>query len=231
MNSRYLFTGLIIIFILATGVFFLKKKMPPSNLKPSTVLSAGEKIKGPAEAPVEIIEYSDFQCPACRDAQPVLTKLLAEYPEKIRIVFHHFPLPSHRWAAMAHQAAECAHEQGKFWEYHDVLYQNQSSWSKLMNPAETFLRDAGEMGLQLDDFVQCLSSEKVKRRILEEKAVGQKLQVSSTPTLFINGERLVGPIELQAKGPLILKKFLGMEASEAPPSQTVNAQNPPEWNP
>lgn len=231
MKSRYLFIGVGIVLILVVGVVLLKKKLPQTPAAGGAV-SKLDKIKGPAEAPIEIIEYSDFQCPACQKAQPELDKLFAAHPEKIRLIFHHFPLPMHRWAAIAHQSAECAHEQGKFWEYHDRLYQHQKDWYAEANPVETYLRYAGEIGLNLDAFVTCLSSEKIKRRILEEKAIGEQLKVNSTPTFFINGERVVGPIELQAKGPIIIGWFLGLpDDSQSVTPEPATQSSTPEWKP
>ena len=210
MNFRYLFAGIILTVILVAGVIVLQKSQAlriSSTLK-TNLPESEAKAKGPVDAPIQLIEYSDFECPACRAAIPAVLNLLQAYPEKIHFVFHHFPLRAHRLSPLAHQAAECAAEQNQFWAYHDRLYGEQPNWIKLSDPAETFLRFANELGLDLDGFAQCLAEERIKRRILVEKAQGDSLKISSTPTFFLNGERLVGGLELQIKGDVRIRHIL-----------------------
>jgi protein-disulfide isomerase len=208
MNIRYIVTGIILTIFLIAGVVFLRKTHGVKR-HPERILSES-KSKGPADAPVQIIEYSDFQCPACRTAIPTIDEILAAYPGRIRFAFHHFPLPGHPFSPLAHQAAECAADRGKFWEYHDRLYSEQPNWTILSNPTEVFLRYAKEGGLDLDAFAQCLTEDRIRRRIFEERAQGESLQVRSTPTFFINGERLVGPVELKIKGEAKIREILGI---------------------
>ena len=153
---------------------------------------AFERAKGPVSAPIQIIEYSDFQCPACREAQSELSQLLTAHPEQIRLVYQHFPLEGHRWALVAHQSAECAALQGQFWPYHDRLYLEQAVWSiALGTPLETFVRYAKELGLDLDRFSRCLGDPVVSREIQAEKLAGVGLGVRSTPSFFVNGNLVV----------------------------------------
>lgn len=223
MNGKYVVAGIILLGLLAGGVHLLRKSRTPGIINASVESSVKSK-GGEASASIQIVEYSDFQCPACKFAQPVLDKLLQDYPGKINITFRHFPLPGHPWAALAHQAAECAHVQGKFWPYHDKVYGAQEAWSKEPNPTESFIRFAGETGLNLDSFGTCLSDPAVKGRILDEKGQGQLLQVTSTPTFFINGERLVGPAELKIKGENMVRKILGLPEVVANPQPTPTAE-------
>ncbi len=139
---------------------------------------------GPATAPIIITAFEDFQCPYCFQAQPFLKKLLAKYSGDIRFIYKDFPLQSiHPDAQSAAEAAQCAHEQGKFWEYHDVLFSNQDRF------AEAFYRaTAKEVGLNITAFNECLATGKYKQAISQDVELGRTLGVVGTPTFFINGE-------------------------------------------
>ena len=188
-TERYLLTGLLLIGFLVGVVFLLRTRQE----KIPGVAGNFPRAKGPAGAPLQIIEYSDFQCPACQMAQSTLSELLTRYPDKIRLVFQHFPLEGHRWSPLAHRAAECAAQQNQFWPYHDRLYADQSSWSQgIEPPIETFLRYAKEGGLALDDFAQCLGDNRVDQKLREERSAGVGLGVRSTPSFFVNGKLAVG---------------------------------------
>jgi protein-disulfide isomerase len=229
-NSKYAVTGIVIIAALVAGVYLARRANPVDMTLPA---AAGQKSKGPADAPVQIVEFSDFQCPACQKADLVLKSILAkpEYQNKIRVTFNHFPLPNHLWASLAHQAAECAHKEGKFWEYHDRLYAEQMTWSILSNPMETFLGYAKEMNIPVENFGLCLASPDIRKRVLDDSAKGQQAKVSSTPTYIINGERLVGPAELLEKGEALVRRVLKLPdlpaASPSPsPSPTPTPAGP-----
>lgn len=213
-NTRYLLTGLIMIGLLVAAVLLVKKNHPATSVNVST---SDSKTKGPKSAPVQIVEYSDFQCPACARVESSITKVLAEpaFAGKIHFVYRHFPLSGHRWSGLAHQAAECANEQGKFWEYHDKLYQEQPLWSELENPTEEILRYAREMNLRMELFGFCLANPEVHQRIMKEKSMGDDLQLRSTPTFFINGERVVGPVEFEMRAPEMIRKILGIVPTSA----------------
>ncbi len=207
MNTRYLATGLLLAGILVLGVFILRKNQPA--IPTTHVFNSQTKGKGPVDAPIQIHEYSDFQCPACMKVIPVLNDLMTNYPNQIYLLFHHFPLESHNLSLIAHQAAECAANQNQFWPYHDELYAQQPKWALLPDPTEEFLRYAQKAGLDLDIFAKCLADPSVKRRVLAEKAESERLRISSTPTFFINGERVLGAVELKIKGDVIIKEKLG----------------------
>ncbi len=209
-NSRYVLTGMILIGVLVAAVLLVKKNQPESA---ATVSPADLKTKGPKAAPIQIVEYSDFECPACARAEASVQKVMADpaFSGKIRFVYRHFPLSGHRWSGLAHQAAECANEQRKFWEYHDKLYADQSIWSQMENPTENFIRYAKELNLTMENFGFCLANPEIHHRIMEEKKTGEDLQIRSTPTFFVNGERLVGPLELEMRAPDMIRKMLGIE--------------------
>ena len=142
MNSRYLLTGIILVAVLTGTVFFVKKNRMPTEISHE---SSDSKVKGPLDAPIQIVEYSDFQCPAYQKSEEPLHKILDSYPDKIRFVFRHFPLQGHRWSGIAHQAAECSNKFGYFWEYHDRLYAEQAQWSVSPDPTQTFLEYARDL--------------------------------------------------------------------------------------
>ena len=151
------------------------------------VAAAGRPTRGPASAPVEIIEFSDFQCPYCLQSYPVVKRVLSVYGDRVRLVYRHYPLPMHPNARPAAEAAACAAEQGRFWEYHDRLFENQP---KL---ADADLRQhAVALGLDAGKFNDCLTTRKYQKDIDEDIAAGQEAGVSGTPGFFINGRPLEG---------------------------------------
>ncbi|MBF0176376.1 MAG: thioredoxin domain-containing protein [Magnetococcales bacterium] len=143
--------------------------------------------KGPARAPITIVEFSDFQCPYCRNIQATLNKLFEQYPDKVRLVFRHYPLPIHPLAAKAAEASQCAADQGGFWAYHDTLFTTESD---LELPLLKEL--AAKQKLDTTKFNECLTSGKHAARIQEDMQEGENLGVNGTPAFFINGIPLVG---------------------------------------
>ena len=140
--------------------------------------------RGPATAPVTIVEYSDFQCPYCRSAEPTIQAVRAKYG----IIYMDFPLGFHSHAVDAALAARCAREQGRFWAYHDALF---SGASGLSTPALEQVA-AATSGLDSASFDRCLSQRKYQNAIESDLADGRQAGVSGTPTFFINGARVVG---------------------------------------
>jgi protein-disulfide isomerase len=156
---------------------------------PRLALTAGDDpARGPADAPVTIVEFSDFQCPYCSRATATLKKLDAAYPGKIRLVYRDFPLVQiHPNAARAAEAAACANEQGKFWPMHDAMFEHQD---KL---AEADLKaSAAALGLDAAAFNTCLDSGRHTAEWKKDAAEGDRYGVSSTPAFFINGRLVVG---------------------------------------
>ena len=142
---------------------------------------AGRPYKGPEDAKVTVVEFSDFQCPYCsRAAGP--TKELVEENESVKVYFLHFPLSFHKQAMPAAIAAECAHAQGKFWEMHDKLFENQSS----LDDAK-YAEWAAEIGLDKAKFEKCMADPSTKARVKADMAMGQEAGVGGTPSFYING--------------------------------------------
>ena len=153
---------------------------------------------GPKDAPVTIVEFSDFQCPYCSMTAQVTDEIKKNYPDKVRVVFRQFPLSFHEDAHLASQAALAAHEQGKFWEMHDKLFANQKAL-KRANLEEY----AKEIGLNMDEFNEALDSKKFAKQVDEDMELGKEVYVQGTPTMFINGERVGNPTQFQAIKPEI----------------------------
>jgi protein-disulfide isomerase len=145
--------------------------------------------KGAADAQVNIVVFSDFQCPFCGRVNPSLERLLKEYPGKVRVYFRHYPLPFHSDAPLASQAALAAGAQGKFWPMHDKLFANQQA---LKRP--DLERYAGELGLDMGKFKQALDAGTFKARVDGDMALGGQVGVSGTPASFINGRAVEGAV-------------------------------------
>ena len=146
---------------------------------------------GDAKAPVTLEEFGDFQCPPCGLLHPVLKTMEHEFGPRLRIIFREFPLvPTHQHALAAARAAEAAGMQGKFWEMHDLLYENQASWSNAFDVRPIFEGFATKIGLDLDQFKRDLASNAVEQRILQDGKRGRSLGVPGTPTVFINGREV-----------------------------------------
>ncbi|MBF0455776.1 MAG: DsbA family protein [Magnetococcales bacterium] len=145
--------------------------------------------KGKADAPITIIEFSDFECPYCRRAQEAINKVEKNYGDKVRFVFRHYPLPFHKKAPKASEAAQCADDQNAFWPFHHALFADDA---KLEIAA--FKKLAKELKLNMSQFNSCLDSGKYAQRIADDLADGKGLGITGTPTFFINGIKLVGAV-------------------------------------
>lgn len=143
-------------------------------------------IKGAENPKVTVIEYSDFQCPACRAVFPLVKQL--ESKEGVAVVYRHLPLSNiHKYAQIGAEAAEAAADQGKFWEYHDILFERQDQWSTSSDVNGTLVEYAKELGLDADRFARDLEERKFKDVVLGDSQEGLRLGVKGTPTFFVNG--------------------------------------------
>src|SRR5262245_30069004 len=170
------------------------------NLEPPilAVSTQGHPALGPDRAPVTIVEFSDFQCPYCQQSVQVLKELRHLYGDNIRLVYRDYPGPNHPYARQAAEAAQCAGEQGRFWEYHDLLFARQKpgqGWD--------FAILARELGLQQTAFENCLNSGRFGDEITKDLQDGLRLGLTSTPTFLVNGRPLVGAQPLAAFQALI----------------------------
>ena len=148
---------------------------------------ADDPARGPAAAPVTVVVFSDFQCPFCGRVEPTLAQLRQAYPNDVRIVWKHYPLAMHPQAMPAALAAEAAHEQGKFWEMHDLMFQNQRQLSP-----EQYAAWAKQLGLDARKFDAAAASAATKARVEEDARLGQRFASQGTPTLYVNCRPIVG---------------------------------------
>jgi protein-disulfide isomerase len=160
---------------------------------------------GPADAPITIVEFSDYQCPFCRRwHQQVYEPLMAAYPGKIRLVYRHLPLTSiHPDAFSAAEAAMCAGEQNAYWDYHDKLFDGDSLGSSV------YLQYALDLGLDMDSFESCLQEHKYQEVVQRDSDFAINLGIRSTPTFFINGLAVVGAQPLEVFKQIIDKELAG----------------------
>jgi len=158
------------------------------------VSAEGAPFKGPPSAPITIVEFSDFQCSYCKRVLTVLNQVLEHYPNEVKLAFRDFPILNiHPQAQKAAEAAHCAAEQGKFWEYHDLLFEKQEAI-----PTTDFSEHAKTLGLDLTNFRACLDSQKYKEKVERNYADGVNAGVSGTPAFFINGRLVSGAQPLEA---------------------------------
>lgn len=179
--------GVITLVIFVAAAFLLGGS--PSVPKPvdaSLLVKANSnKITYP-QAKVTLVEFGDYQCPACGAIEPAVEQLRSEYKGKVNFVFRNFPLPMHQNAVIAAKAAEAAGMQGKFWQMHDLLYAEQNTWGESSSPTDDFLSYAKQLQLNTTKFQQALSSAAVSSKITGDQADGNSLGVDATPTFYIN---------------------------------------------
>lgn len=183
--------GILTVIILFAGVFFFsggngKIEKPVDN---SSIIKQGNYSTGSKTAKVTVVEFADFQCPACARVHPIIKQILEEYTSDMRFVYRHFPLPQHKNAKRAARASEAAGEQNKFWEMYDLLYENQNTWSENDGADKIFIGYAKQLQLNTEKFEKSLRSDKFDSKIQEDLRDGQVLGVNSTPTIFINNKK------------------------------------------
>jgi protein-disulfide isomerase len=166
------------------------------NIGSPAPVTATDHVEGPADAPVTLIEYGDFQCPACAEYATSVERLFAEEATgTLRIVFRHFPLPQHANAMISAQASEAASGQGKFWDMYKLIYAGQADWENQSDAdaRKTFDGYAVELGLNQAQFDQDIDNSVAKQFIQNEQAEGQALGINYTPTFFVNGKIIQNP--------------------------------------
>lgn len=205
MKSHF-WTGILII-VLITALFFIAR--PASNSSSSlTSVSANDHIKGYASSSVIFIEYSDFECPACRNYYFVLRQIMVEFGDQVAFVFRNFPLSEiHEKAIIAARAAEAAGKQNKFWEMHDLLFEKQEEWSKASDPEKMFISYATLLGISVERFRSDLNSKEVVDFVNKQRKEAIKLGLQGTPSFFINGEKIDNPRSVEDFR-VIIKGFL-----------------------
>jgi protein-disulfide isomerase len=187
----------------------------------AVAFGADDPVKGPANAPVTIVEFSDFQCPFCSRVTPTLKQVEDTYGDKVRVVFRNFPLLQiHPYAAKAAEAASCAADQGKFWEMHDRLFGDQQKLG-----VDDLKQSAVALGLKADVFNQCLDSGKKEAEWKHDMDEGTSYGLTGTPAFFINGRLISGAQPLEAFTQIINEE-LEMKGL-TPPRKTASAAETP----
>lgn len=181
----------IAVFILGASMYSLAKPALSGGIPP---VSEIDHTKGGASAPVTLIEYSDFQCPACSAFEPVIQNVLAAYGDSLQFAYRHFPLYTiHANAEEAAYASEAAAIQGKFWEMHDLLLDRQADWENLVDTTDMFVAYADLLELNIDQFTADLTSDAVRDRVKVDVNSANAANINSTPTLYLNGTALSFP--------------------------------------
>jgi protein-disulfide isomerase len=191
----FIIVAVVALITFGSGFALYRSKKATAPPAPKDGVAGGIHVRGKADAAVTIEEYGDFQCPPCGMMSGVLDKFEHEYGSRFRLIFHNFPLAVHAHAREAALAAEAAHEQGKFWEMHDVLYKEQGIWSHAQDAPVLFEGYAKSIGLDLDRFKKDLTDKEVAERVDTDQKLGTSRGVTSTPTLFLNNV-LVPPSQL-----------------------------------
>lgn len=182
---------IIAIILTVAGLIFMARagKAPGDDNETVKPIDQADHILGDLNAPVQMIIYSDFECPFCAEFAQAMKQAEEYFKDKAVIAFRHYPLPGHAQAAKAAEASECAAEQGKFWPMHDKLFADNVA-SRL--GVEQFKKDAADLDLDMVRFNQCLDSGKYEDKVAEQKAEGKGAGVTGTPTSFINGQIYIG---------------------------------------
>ena len=186
-ETRFLLIMLGLVLIIGGGLaalnYYTRPPQPPpvkeTELKRSDLLVPGRPEKGQPNARVVIIEFSDLQCPSCRRGAEAVEQLLLKYEGKVWLVYRHYPLDIHERAMLYAQAAEAAHRQGKFWEMHELIFNEQDANEKRI---EEFARS---LDLNLEQFRKDMKSREVMQAIVEDLSTGRRLGITSTPTYFL----------------------------------------------
>jgi len=201
-NKDIVIGTVVMVAVVALMVFFIGKSASgPSggasggsltaNL--STISASDWQQGGGSTAKATLIEYADFQCPACASYYSVVKQLTQDFGDSLRVVYRYFPLQQHQYGRLAAYAAEAAGKQGKFWEMHDMLFGNQSDWADSSDAESIFIGYATTLGLNVDQFKTDLHSDSVAARVQSDYEGGFTAGVDSTPTFYLNGKKLANP--------------------------------------
>lgn len=189
--KRYGIWSLVVISVvtLFIGIFKLAGTQTVKYVKPPKI-NENDQVKGNRLASVIVVEYSDFQCPACKFYHPLIKQLTDEYKDEIAFVYRHFPLGQHKNAKASAYAAEAAGLQGKYWEMSDLLFDNQEDWSEKSEAPEIFKTYAKKLELNLDRYNKDIQSSSVKEKVEKDRLGGESISVNATPTFYLNGIKL-----------------------------------------
>lgn len=205
--------SLIVVFIGSILVFWPSGKNNTTGTGPVTSIKSTDWTRGAVDPVITLIEYGDFQCPACRAYEGVVQQLSKDFKDTLSFGYRHFPLVQiHQNALPSSKASEAAGLQGKFWEMHDILYEKQSEWSDSTNGKEIFTGYAKNMGLDVVRFEKDLENSELTKKIEADYREGLRIDVSATPTFFVNGKKIKNPGSLEDFKKIIEKELSGSAA-------------------
>jgi protein-disulfide isomerase len=203
-EGKFVLSILAIVVLLLAYYFFAtagKTDVPVEDI----TISSTDHIRGAADGILTLVEFGDFQCPACGAYDPLVRQVVDDNKKVVKFVFKHFPLTQiHQNAMLGAKAAEAAGVQGKFWEMHDMLYDKQTDWSTGINARDFVMTYAKTLGLDTVKFANDLDSKAIEDKILAESKEAVTLGVQGTPTFFLNGKKLENPSSLEAFNKIIL---------------------------
>lgn len=198
-RSLTYFIGFLVLTFALAGAILFAGRGGSTVVGQVTPPSENDHVRGSLTAKAVLIEYSDFECPACGAYFPYIEDMKKEFGNDLAVVYRHFPLAQHKHAKAAAIAAEAAGKQGKFWEMHDVIFRNQSAWAGKDNASEFFATYAKEIGLNVATFETDLTDKALEERVENDTIAGIAARIASTPTFFLNGEPIApqNPNELK----------------------------------
>lgn len=180
-----LFLGIFLITMVIIGIAVIFLSRPTSKYSREEMLLPTAITKGNDQANVYLVEFSDFQCPACKTFKPTVKKITEDYKDELIFGYRHFPLVQHSYAQKAAYASEAAGKQGKFWEMYEFLFENQEQLSD-----EKIRQGAEKIGLSMDQFEISMKSDEIRNKVAKDVSDGNRFGVNATPTFFLNGEKL-----------------------------------------
>lgn len=190
-------SAFLIVGVTAIGVWSAARGGTPvvstGNGRIAEEVTTGDWTKGAANPKVSLVEYGDFQCPACASYAPLVEKAILEYGDRLSFTYRHFPLPQHKNALAASYAAEAAGKQGKFWEMYTLIFDRQTKWSESYTAAQTFEGYAKELNLDIAQYKKDVSSSETKEGVSYDRKTGEASGVQSTPSFFLNGKKMQNP--------------------------------------
>ncbi|QQR52712.1 thioredoxin domain-containing protein [bacterium] len=230
MSSEAKTMGIILTLVIGglIGLFVLTNRADPKPVGDKSKLTR-ESTPTRGTGSVQVVEFGDYQCPACATSYPDMKQIEADFAGKIIFSFRHFPLAQHANAQIASQAAEAARDQGKFWEMHDKLYTNQPAWENQSSPLDTFANYAGELGLDVEKFKKAVTDKQFQTIIDQDTADGTALGVAGTPTIFIDGVATKGFSYADLRD--AINAALETSGSSVTPVATVSPTTLPEVTP
>ncbi|MEI7741726.1 MAG: thioredoxin domain-containing protein [bacterium] len=191
-NNKYWIVGALVVVVF--GIFLLSRNNQGDGKVNGSI---ADPVLGATDAVMVIREYTDFQCPACGAAYPEVKKFVDAHMGEVRLEVNDFPLPGHKNARVAAYAANCANAQGKFFEFEDSVFKNQSEWSNLSNPVDKFKAYINAAGGDAGKLETCTNNKDYQASVDQDVEEGKKLDINGTPTFFVNGERQVGGLDLK----------------------------------